>query len=80
MHPLLRVLGGVIALAATALLMRAAMMRLVRGAALLFGAAIALVTAALLLGGALWALFQRLRRHRGGADEEGLAGFDLGPP
>lgn len=64
MSAVLRSVVGVLALVASGLLLRAAMMRLLRGVAMLFGASIALITGALLLGSVVWALVQRWRRRR----------------
>ena len=64
MSVFLRSVGGVLALAASGLLLRAAIVRLIRGVAMLVGASIVLVTGALLLGSVAWALMQRWRLRR----------------
>ena len=64
MSVLLRSVGGVLALAASGLLLRAAIVRLIHGVAMLVGASIVLVTGALLLGSVAWALVQRWRLRR----------------
>ncbi len=64
MSVLLRSVGGVLALAASGLLLRAAIVRLISGVAMLVGASIVLVTGALLLGSVAWALVQRWRLRR----------------
>ena len=60
----LRIALGVVALLASGLLLRAAVLRPVRGVAMLFGASIALVIGAFLLGSVAWGLVQRWRRRR----------------
>ena len=64
MSVLLRSVVGVLALAASGLLLRAAIVRLMSGVALLVGASIVLVTGALFLGSVAWALVQRWRVRR----------------
>ena len=64
MSAVLRSVIGVLALVASGLLLRAAMMRLLRGVATFFGASVALFTGALLLGSVAWTLVRRWRRRR----------------
>ena len=64
MSSALRVVLGVVALLASALLLRGASQRLMRGVAMLFAASIALVGGAFLVGSVVWGLVQRRRRLR----------------
>lgn len=67
--PLIRVLLGLLSLAAAALLLNVAVQRLMTGLALLFGGAIAFAAGALLVGSAAWAFVRRRRDRRSRGQE-----------
>ena len=58
-----RLVSGVVTLALSAFLIRAAMQRLMLGLATMFGAAVALAMSVLLIGGSAWSALRRWRSY-----------------